>query len=75
AALEHRLVQAGANIVKNNYDAAVIAEQNTITNRIVQGFVDPSLGLEYFTTAGITHVDLILDASKRLRLDVQVSQV
>ncbi|MBI4834966.1 MAG: hypothetical protein HY811_10360, partial [Planctomycetes bacterium] len=46
-----------------------------ITNGIIQGFVDPALGLDSFTTGGLSHMDYILDGEKRLWLDVQVSQV
>lgn len=74
AALMQRLTQAGSAIVKANYDAMVIASQNTRTNEIIQGFIDPALGLDPFTTGGLSHVDYI-QIDKQLFLDVQVSQV
>jgi len=73
SALMHRLVQAGANILKSNYDPATITEENTRINEIVQGMVDPALGLKPFAPGGESHVDYILDGEKRLWLDVQVS--
>jgi len=74
AALMHRLVQAGANIVKSNYDPTTVSAENARTNSIVQGFVDPALGLEPFGTGGPSHLDYILDGERRLWLDVQVSR-
>jgi hypothetical protein len=72
--LNQRLIQAGAAIVKSNYDAGVVAAQNTRTNHLVQSLVDPALGLTPFATGGISHVDYIL-IDKQLFLEVQVNQI
>lgn len=74
AALAGRLIQAGAAIVRSNFDPMVIAQQNALTNSIVQGFVDPALGLESFTTGGASKVDYIMQ-NNDLYLEIKVSQV
>jgi len=73
-ALNQRLIQAGASIVKADYDAAAISANNDRTNRIAQGFVDPALGINPFTTGGLSHVDFIIEDGQ-LFLEVQVSRV
>jgi len=73
-ALNGRLIQAGASIVKSDYAAGAISAHNDRTNQIIQGFVDPALGLEPFATGGLSHVDFIIEDGQ-LFLDVQVSRV
>lgn len=74
AALNQRLIQAGAGIIKSEGATGAITGNNDRTNQIVQGFVDSSLGLEPFTTGGLSHVDFVVE-SGQLFLDVQVSTV
>jgi len=73
-ALNQRLIQAGAAIVKANYNATIIADQNARTNHLVQRFVDPGLGLTPFATGGLSHIDYITK-DDQLFLDVQVDQI
>lgn len=73
AALENRLVQAGGNIVKANYLPAAFSEENDSTNRVVNGFRDPTLLIDPFTTGGPSHVDYIRGPAERFMLEVQVS--
>jgi len=73
-ALNQRLIQAGASIVKRNFDAAAFAEHNDRTNNLVQHFLNPGLGLNPFATGGPSHVDYILEHDQ-LFLDIQVDRV
>ncbi len=73
AALAGRLNQAGAALVKAEYDPAVIAAQNDRTNRIVQNFVDPGLNLVPFATGGASHLDFILVDGQPF-LEIRVTQ-
>jgi len=73
ATLTSRLVQAGASIVKAEYDRDIMKHQNDRTNRIVQGFVDPALNLLKFETGGDSHVDYIR-IDDQLFLEVKVTQ-
>jgi hypothetical protein len=73
-ALNQRLIQAGASIVKRNFDAAAFAEHNTRTNHLVQSLINPGLGLTPFATGGLSHVDYILEHDQ-LFLDIQVDQI
>jgi len=72
-AITSRLVQAGASIVKSEYDRVIMKSQNDRTNRIVQGFVNPALNLEPFATGGDSHVDYIM-IDDQLFLEVKVTQ-
>jgi hypothetical protein len=74
AALTGRLTQAGAAIVKGNFDPTVMAAQNTRINHLVQSLIDPGLGLTPFATGGISHVDYVRDHDQ-LFLEVQVDQI
>ncbi|MBI4833213.1 MAG: hypothetical protein HY811_00105 [Planctomycetes bacterium] len=74
AALNQRLVKAGGLVLRSNLDDATIDSVNTAVNQLVQRYVDPSLGLESFTTGGASHVDFIKE-NKQLYLDIKVSQV
>jgi len=74
AALAGRIIQAGANIIKMERDLATRTRQNGLTNLLVQGFVNPALGLEPFGTGGPSHVDFIID-NDELYLEIQVSRV
>jgi len=72
--LNQRLIQAGASIVKRNFDAAAFAAHNDRINHMVQSLVDPGLGLMPFATGAPSHVDYIME-DDQLFLDVQVSQI
>jgi hypothetical protein len=72
--LNQRLIQAGASIVKRNFDAAALTEQNDRTNQLVQSLVDPGLGMTPFATGGKSHVDYIME-DDQLFLDIQVDQI
>lgn len=74
AALTGRLIQAGVTILKSNLSNSVITAHNDRTNRLVQGFVDPLLGLATFTTGGPSHLDFTKE-NKQLFLEIQVSRV
>jgi len=74
AALQDRLVQAGNNIVKANFLAGTFTAENDTTNAILNGFRDPALNIEVFTTGGFSHVDYILKPPQdQLFLEVQVA--
>jgi len=72
--LNQRLIQAGAIIVKSDFDPAVIAKQNQLTAEQVQGFVNPALDLVPFVAAGDSHVDYIVDKGV-FYLDIKVSKM
>ena len=74
AALTERLVQSGVRIIKSGLSTTVIASENDQTNNLVQKFVDSILGLNPFTTGGLSRLDFILQGN-RLFLEVQVSRV
>lgn len=73
AGLQWRVIQAGASIVKANHLPAAFTEENNRTNEIVDGFRDPALLIEAFTTGGDSHVDYILGPADQLFLEVQVA--
>jgi len=73
-ALNQRLIQAGAAIVKSNFDASVTTAQNDRINHLVQSLIDPGLGLTPFSTGGISHVDYITK-DKQLFLEIQVDRI
>lgn len=75
AALTQRLIQAGSRILKVGLDPTIMGFQNDRINQLVQGFIDPALGLEPFTTGGLSRVDYIIGPAKALFLEIQVSQV
>lgn len=74
ASLAGRIIQAGANIIKMARDPSTMSRQNGLTNLIVQGFVNPALGVDPFTTGGTSHVDFIVD-NDELYLEIQVSRM
>jgi hypothetical protein len=74
AALTQRLIQAGAVIVKSNYDSLVMSAQNDRTNHLIQSMIDPALGLTPFATVGLSHVNYIMDHDQ-LFLEVQIDQI
>ena len=74
AALTGRLIQAGAVIVKSNFDSTVMSDQNSRINHLVQSLINPGLGLTPFATGGLSHVDYIMDHDQ-LFLEVQVDQI
>ncbi len=85
--LNQRLIQAGAAIVRSNYNPTVIAAQNQLTAEQVQGFVNPALDLVPFVTGGDSHacvpkrttacrhVDYILGQQDQLMLEIKVSKM
>lgn len=73
AALTGRLVQGGITIQRAGFLPTVISTENDLTNSIVQGYVDPALGVDPFTTGGLSHVDFQEQGSK-LYLEVRVSR-
>jgi len=72
--LNQRLIQAGAIIVKSDFDAAVMTKQNQLTCEQVQGFTDPALDLIPFVAAGDSHVDYIVDKGV-FYLEIKVSKM
>ncbi|MBI4833409.1 MAG: trypsin-like peptidase domain-containing protein [Planctomycetes bacterium] len=74
AALMNRLVQAGMVIFNSQLSMPIITEENTTTNTLIQGFIDPALGLESFTPGGASHLDFVKQGAL-LKLSLQVSQV
>ena len=73
--LNQRLIQAGAAIVRSNYNPTVIAAQNQLTAEQVQGFTDPGLDLIPFVAGGDSHVDYILGQQDQLVLEIKVSKM
>lgn len=73
AALQGRLQQAGAEMVKSEFAKEVIKEENDLTNQLVQDLVDPDLNIVPFETGGASHVDYLLDEANQPWLEVQVS--
>ena len=74
AALTQRITQAGNAIIRSDYAAPVFTAQNDLTNKVVQGLVDPALGIEAFATGGASRVDFIR-INNDLFLEIQVSVV
>lgn len=74
AALTERLTQAGVNILRMGFLENTIRTENDEINGLLQGFVDPALGLKPFATAGESHLDYTWDGNQ-LWLDLQVSTV
>jgi hypothetical protein len=74
AALTERLIQAGIRIIKSNFSAAVIAEENEQNNHLAQSLIDPSLGLTPFAPGGLSRLDFITEHDQ-LFLEIQVDQI
>jgi len=74
AMLNQRLIQAGSNIVKSDFNATVMTKQNQLTCEQVQGFVDPALDLVPFVAGGDSHVDYIVDKGV-FYLEIKVSKM
>ena len=75
AMLNQRLIQAGVEIIKSGFDAAVITAQNQLTAEQVQGFVNPGLDLIPFVGGSAdSHVDYIVQDGN-LYLDIKVSKM
>ncbi len=72
-ALNQRLIQGGATIVKSDYNPTSITAQNDLTNRLIQGFIDPALMILPFGTGAASHADYIMEDGQ-LFLDVMVSR-
>ncbi|MFC1525114.1 hypothetical protein ACFL5I_01865 [Planctomycetota bacterium] len=72
--LNQRLIQAGAIIVKSNFDAAVMAKQNQLTCEQIQGFTATPLDLIPFVAGGDSHVDYIVDKGV-FYLEIKVSKM
>ncbi|MBI4834627.1 MAG: hypothetical protein HY811_07410 [Planctomycetes bacterium] len=75
SALMNRLIQAGMLISNTEYDTAVISAQNSVTNNLVQGMIDPSLGLMSFTPGGDSRVDFLVDGDGIFKLHLKATQV
>lgn len=73
AALMARLIQGGMAILNSDYGTALITQENASTNSLVQGFVDPALGIDPFTTGGTSHLDFV-KVGVNLKLSLQVSR-
>lgn len=74
SALMQRLVQAGGMIFNSKDDPTIITRENTTNNRLVQGFVDPALGIDPFTPGGLSHLDFV-KVGALMKLSLQVSRV
>jgi len=75
AMLNQRLIQAGIEIIKSGFNAAVITAQNQLTAEQVQGFVDPGLDLIPFVGGSPdSHVDYIV-VDGNLYLEIKVSKM
>lgn len=74
SALQGRLNQAGAEIIKADFNPVIRQEENDRTNRIVQMFVDPALNIVPFTTGGASRLDYIMvDEQPFLEIKVSVT--
>jgi len=74
AALTERLIQAGIRVIKSNFSAAVMTEENNQNNHLVQSLIDPSLGLTPFATGGLSRLDFVTE-NNQLFLEVRVDQI
>jgi hypothetical protein len=72
--LNERIIQAGIRIIKSNFSAAVIAEENAQDNHLVQSLVNPALGLVPFATGAESRIDFITE-NNQLFLEIKVSQI
>lgn len=70
--LNQRLIQAGATLVKQDWLASAITKQNDLTNALLNGYRDPALNIEVFTTGGDSHVDWVR-VGEAYYLEVQVA--
>ena len=70
-----RLVQAGASIVRSEYDEAIIKKQNDTTNVLMNAMSNPALNLVSFESGGDSHVDFaLLEHGGGIHLSVRVCQ-
>jgi hypothetical protein len=74
AMMTERLIQAGIRIIKSNFSAAVMTEENNQNNHLVQSLIDPSLGLTPFATGGLSRLDFVTE-NDQLFLEIQVNQI
>ncbi|MBI4834893.1 MAG: trypsin-like peptidase domain-containing protein [Planctomycetes bacterium] len=69
-----RLIQSGMAIMHSSLSKPLIDELNLLDNSLVQGMIDPALGLESFAPGGASHLDFVKE-NGQLFLEVKVSQV
>lgn len=74
AGLMGLLQRVATGIILADYNPADILAYNNTLNVYVQGFTDPALGLEPFTTGGTSHLDFLYEGTV-LKIEAQVSQV
>ncbi|MDI6733463.1 MAG: hypothetical protein QME51_05030 [Planctomycetota bacterium] len=80
ASFGQRLTQAGAIILRSDFDADIIKKQNDLTNGLANALCDPALNLVPFQTDGASHVDYRRPISTPgeedsfFRISVKVSQ-
>ncbi|MBI4834941.1 MAG: trypsin-like peptidase domain-containing protein [Planctomycetes bacterium] len=74
SALMGRLIQAGMLISNAEYSTGSISAQNTVTNNLVQGMIDPALGLMSFIPGGDSCVDFMLEDGI-FKLRIKATQV
>ncbi|GAG39912.1 unnamed protein product, partial [marine sediment metagenome] len=72
--LNSRLIQSGIAIMHAQLNDAVMTEVNTLDNSLVQGFINPLIGLQPFAPGGDSHLDFIKE-NDQLYLSVKVSTV
>lgn len=70
--LNQRLIQSGASLIDQNWEQTTMDEENNKLNALVNGYRDPLLNIEQFTTGGDSHVNWILDTGTPY-LEIQVA--
>lgn len=68
------LQRTSVGILMADLDPADVSAYNDVLNSFAQGFVNPALGLEPFTTGGLSHIDFVVLGST-LAIEAQVSTV
>lgn len=70
--LNQRLVQSGATLIAQKWSATAITKQNDLMNVLINGYRDPALNIEVFTTGGDSHVDWV-KVGQTYYLEIQVA--
>jgi hypothetical protein len=72
--LNTNLIRSGIAILHSGVDAAVITDENTKLNHLIQTVVDPGIGLVPFATGANSHLDFVKEGGQ-LYLSVKVTQI
>lgn len=72
--LNTNIIRSGIAVIHSGFDSAIVTDENTKLNHLVQSMVDPGIGLVPFATGALSHLDFVREGGQ-LYLSVKVSQI